>query len=42
MLKAAFCGLPHSESEFYYAKVAAIGREPTVFAMNRTLVPANS
>ena len=27
MPKAAFCGLPHSESEVYYVKSSAIGRE---------------
>jgi len=28
MPKAAFCGLPHSESEVYYVKVNAIGLRP--------------
>ena len=26
---AAFCGLPHSESEVYIVKSSAIGRKPT-------------
>gem|GEM_PF-4050407 len=29
MPKAAFCGLPHSESEVYYVKSSAIWRQPT-------------
>jgi len=32
MLRATFCGLPHSESEVYYGKVSAIGRKPSGFA----------
>jgi len=28
MPTAAFCGLPHSESEVYYEKSRAIGLEP--------------
>jgi len=28
MPKAAFCGLPHSESEVYYVKSSAIGLTP--------------
>jgi len=31
MPKAAFCGLPHSESEVYYAKSCTIGGKPPVF-----------
>jgi len=30
MPKAAFHGLPHSESEVYCVKSSAIGRKPTV------------
>jgi len=30
MPKAAFCGVPHSESEVYDVKSSTIGREPPV------------
>ena len=29
MPKAAFCGLPHSESEVYYVKVSGMGLAPS-------------
>ena len=38
MPKAAFCGPPHSESEVYYAKVSAIGRQPSVSPFVNALV----
>jgi len=35
MPKAAFCGLPHSESEVYYVKSCTIGRQPAGTAILR-------
>ena len=36
MPKAAFCGLPHSESEVYYVKSSAAERSPPGRQGNRT------
>jgi len=39
MPKAAFCGLPHSESEVYYVKSSAIGRQPAGTAVLHAQTP---